>query len=158
MGHFGYVVCPKKGQRVSAIIYCYHKDSIRYTCVCSSCTVAPPQFLPTFCLSLLYSAQLNEQCSCFCPALALLLSCSCFAPGQLLACSCPAPALFLPCFCPAHASAPLSLCSSPAPALLMVLPTPIWQPSSSSSSSSSAPHDFFRHGESRLVWNLDFGE
>ena len=44
-------------------------------------------------------------------------------------------ALLLPCFCPA-------------PALLLVLPTPVWQPSSSS----SAPYDFFRHGDSRLLW------
>ena len=65
----------------------------------------------------------------FCPVLAL------FLPSSASFCS----ALLLPCFCPVCASAPLLLCSSPAPALL-VLPTPVWQPSSSSS---SVPYDAF---------------
>ena len=94
-----------------------------------------------------------------CPASFKLLSGTFLAPPQFLPSSCPlsallcftllcsAPALFLPCSCPDHASAPLLLCSSPAPALL-VLSTPVGQPSSSS----SAPYDFFRHGESRLLW------
>ena len=83
---------------------------------------------------------------------AVLLPCSLQAPIRHIPSSSPVPAQ-LPSFCPvllysAHASAPLLLCSSPAPALLLVLPTPVWQPSSSS----SAPYDFFRHGESRLLW------
>ncbi len=89
----------------------------------------------------------------FRPAPCKLLSCTFLAPPQFLPSSCPlsallcftllssTPALFLPCSCPAHASAPLLLCSCPAPALLLVLPTLVWQ--LSSSSSSSAPYDFF---------------
>ena len=61
-------------------------------------------------------------------------------PKKLQPCSfsCPAPALLI-----------LLPCSSPAPFLLLILllPTLVWQPSSSSS-----PYDFFRHGESRLLW------
>ena len=106
--------------------------------------------------------------SSFCPAPLLLCSfqapirhipSSSPFPAQLLPSSYPlfallcftvlssAPVRFPPCSYPAHASAPLLLCSSPAPALLLVLPTPVWQPSSSS----SAPYDFFRNGESRLL-------
>ena len=117
------------------------------SCSCS----APTLLLPSqaFALLLPYSY----------PAPFKLLSGTFLAPPQFLPSSCPlsallcftllssAPALFLPCSCPAHASAPLLLCSSPAPALL-VPPTPVWQPSSSS----SAPYDFFRHGESHLLW------
>ena len=51
--------------------------------------------------------------------------------------------LVLPSFC---ASWPYSW-SSPAPSQLQLLPTPVWQPSSS-----SAPYDFLRHGENRLLW------
>ena len=74
--------------------------------------------------------------SSFCPALALLLPCSFPAPVLLLTCSCSAPVRFLPYFF-----------SCPTPALLLVLPTPVWQPSSL-----SALYDFFRHGDSRLLW------
>ena len=62
------------------------------------------------------------------PALLLLFPCSCIGPGRLLA------------------------CSQPAPALPLILPTPVLQPSSS-----SALYDFFRHGESRLLWYHFFG-
>ena len=91
-----------------------------------------------------------------CPAHFKLLSGTFLAPPQFLPSSCPlsalfcftllssAPALFLPCSCPAHTAAPLLLCSSPAPALL--LPTTVWQPSS------SAPYNFFWHGKSYLLW------
>ena len=68
---------------------------------------------------------------CFFPALALLLA----YPSLLPACSWPAHGLLL-------------ACSWSAPVLLMVLPTPVWQ----SPSSSSAPFDFSRHGENRLLW------
>ena len=111
---------------------------------------APTLLLPgsSFCPALLYS----------CPAPFKFLSRTFLAPPLFLPSSCPlsallCSALLLPCSCtapkscPAHASAPLLLCSSPAPALLLVLPTPVWQPSSSS----SAPLDFFCHGESRLL-------
>ena len=89
-----------------------------------------------------------------CPAPFKLLSGKFIAPPQFLPSSCPLfcpvllySALLLPCSCPAHVSAPLLLSSSPAPTLLLVLPIPVWQPSSSP----SAPYDFFRHGESRLL-------
>ena len=92
-----------------------------------------------------------------CPAPFKLLSGKFIAPPQFLPSSCPLfcpvllySALLLPCSCPAHVSAPLLLSSSPAPTLLLVLPIPVWQPSSSP----SAPYDFFRHGESRLLWYL----
>ena len=70
----------------------------------------------------------------------MLLPYFCFFPTlvMLMACSQPAPSLLL-------------ACSWSAPALLLVLPTPVWQPSSS-----SAPYDFFRHGESRLLWYLNY--
>ena len=71
-----------------------------------------------------------------CPALALFLPCSALlCSALLLPCSCPALLMLLPRSC---------IASTP----LLVLPTPVWQPSSSS----SAPYDFFRHGESRLLW------
>ena len=97
-----------------------------------------------------------------CPASFKLLSGTFLAPLQFLPSSSPlsallcftllssAPTLFLRCSCPAHASAPLLLCSGPAPALLLVLPTPVWQPSSSS----SAPYNFFRHSETCLLWYI----
>ena len=77
------------------------------------------------------------------PPWLLLLPCPCSrapAPEPLpLSCSCSAPApsstLIFPWSCPAPAQ---------------VLPTPVWQPSSSS----SAPNDSFRHGESRLLWYI----
>ena len=133
---------------LSLLPYCSHLAlSLLLLCACP----APNLLLP---------------CSCSCPApspaLFLLLTCSCFypAPAQLLplsnSCFCPAysptqllpgsyscPAPGLPCFCPLW---PCS-CSSPALFPLLLLPTPVWQPSSS-----SAPYDFFRHGESRLLW------
>ena len=49
------------------------------------------------------------------------------------------------CFFPALAL--LLACSWSAPALPLILPTPVLQPLSS-----SALYDFFRHGESRLLW------
>ena len=61
------------------------------------------------------------------PAPLLLLPCSCIASGLLLACSWSAPALLL--------------------VLVLVLPSPVWQPSSS-----SPPYDIYRHGESCLSW------
>merc|ERR1711895_417395 len=72
-------------------------------------------------------------------SLSLLLPSSCFcpAPAVLLPCSLQAPILHIP-------------SSSPVPAQLLPLPTPVWQPSSSS----SAPYDFFRHGDSRLLWYM----
>ena len=78
-------------------------------------------------------------CSSFCPAPALL---PCPAPSPspvlLLPTCLPAPALFLllPCSC-----------SIPASFLLLLLPTSVWQPSSS-----SAPCNFFRYGKSHLLW------
>ena len=94
-------------------------------------------------------------CPCCTPA--LLLSSSYPAHSELLPSSCLAPfflpssallcsALLLPYSC--LAPAPLLLSISPAPTLLLVLLTTVWQ----TSSSSSAPYDFFRHGESRLLW------
>ena len=89
-----------------------------------------------------------------CPAPFKLLSGTFLAPPQFLPSSCPlsalfcftllssAPALFLPCSCPAHTAAPLFLCPTPA----LLLPTPVWQPSS------SAPYNFFWHGKSYLLW------
>ena len=111
-------------------------QSLPYSCPASfkllSCAfLAPPQFLPSSCaLSVLLC--FTQLCSFPVPLYSALLS--------------SVPALFLPCSCPAQASAPLLLCSCPAPALLLVLPTPVWQ------TSSSSPFDFFRHGESRLLW------
>ena len=82
--------------------------------------------------------------------LLLLLTTSCPAPTTspfpsllLPACSYPAPAILLPFL----ALLLLQPCSNPAPSLFLLLPTPVWQPFSS-----SALYDFFRHGESSLLW------
>merc|ERR1711872_556708 len=81
-------------------------------------------------------------------SLSLLLPSSCFCPtlAVLMPCSLQTPILHIPSFSPV----PTQLLPSFFPALLLVLPTPVWQPSSSS----SAPYDFFRHGESRLLWQI----
>ena len=94
------------------------------------------------------------------PTLLLLLprTCPCpprswSAPPPVLLCFAHPPALLLPSSCPDPApyscSAPayLPTYSYPAPALFLLLPTLVWQPSSL-----SAPYNFFRHGEIRLLW------
>ena len=97
--------------------------------------------------------------SSFCRTPAVLLPCSFQAPdqtpAQLLLAFCSAllcsalssSALLLPCFCLAPAL--LLACSWPASALLVVVPTSVWQPSST-----SVPYDFSRHGENGILWYI----
>ena len=143
--------------------------------------LAPAQLLPSstplsalLCSTLLSSAPaLFLPYSSPAPATTLLLLCYYPAPSQLHLLSCRTPALLLPnsypapsqllpsahhqyCSCPTPPLLLLLLCScfDPGPLLpffclllVLVLPSPVWQPLSS-----SAPYDFFRHGESRLLW------
>lgn len=90
--------------------------------------------------------------SCLAPSklLTKLLPKSCSAPARFLLCSvllCSTLTLLLPCSCPA--SALLLRCSLPANGLLLVVPTSVWQPPST-----SAPYDFSRHGENRILWYM----
>ncbi len=104
------------------------------------CLQAPAMLLPTHTQLLVSSYHLfailcyAQLCSCSDPALPLPYSLFFPALALLLAYSCPALGLLLACFWSA-------------PALHLVLPIPVWQPSSS-----SAPYNFFWHGESRLLW------
>ena len=125
----------------------YSATALLLLCYCP----APTLLLPCSCRSSAPTLLLPSSCPCLplVPALLLLLLMllplpSCSAPAYLLlpySCPVPTSALLLPC--------PASALPGPAlgPALLQLLPTPVWQPSSS-----SALYDFFRHGKSRLLW------
>ena len=127
-----------------------------------------PYSVPAPASPLLYSCPApSKPLPCIFLAPTQLLPSSWPALSQVLPSSFPAPTLFLPCpaqLCSALAFAParfllcsylaptsalLLLYSWTAPALLLVLPTPVYQPSSSSPS-----YNFFLLRESHLLWKI----